>query len=488
MKFIKIILLVLFTVNVYANINNSVVKIFATINEPDQITPWQTKPLVNVSGSGVVIEHDKQLYILTCAHVVTNASFIQIKKQSNIDKYTAKIKYIAHDMDLALLELEDKSFFKDTKPLELSYLPQLQSNVKVIGYPKGGKDLSITKGIISRIEYSRYVHSNKKLLSIQIDAAINNGNSGGPALNDKNQIVGIAMQGMSKQESEGIGYITPPNMIKYFLKDIEDNNYDGLPSNFISTSEIFNDDIKSYYNLKDISGIHIANVLKGRFAENTLKPNDILLEIDDTTIENDKTVYVGDLKLSYMYLVHKKFIGDTISFTILRDNQIQKVSTTITKPSILIPTLYDKKPSYFTYAGFVFRTISFDYIKAKKYNVKYDILSHYYNSANIPLENKKELVMVQSILPHKINSGYSMYEEVVKSVNDAPVKDLEHLMQLIDTYQDKYLSIEFENGKKIVLNTQQVKKYNREIIQRYNLLSDRSEDIYFPIVYINKGY
>jgi len=122
--FTKIIfLLVVFTSSIFANVNNSVVKISATINEPDQITPWQTKPLINTSGSGVVIETDEKLYILTCAHVVTNASFIQIKKQSSIEKYTAHIKYIAHDMDLALLQIEDKSFFKDTKPSELSSLP-----------------------------------------------------------------------------------------------------------------------------------------------------------------------------------------------------------------------------------------------------------------------------------------------------------------------------------------------------------------------------
>lgn len=88
---------------------------------------------------------------------------------------------VAHECDLALLSVEDESFFNDLKPLDImSDLPQLQDPVLVLGYPEGGDTVSFTQGVVSRIEVLSYVHSYNDLLALQIDAAINPGNSGGP--------------------------------------------------------------------------------------------------------------------------------------------------------------------------------------------------------------------------------------------------------------------------------------------------------------------
>ena len=97
------------------------------------------------------------------------------------------------------------------EPLAFGAMPCLQDEVSVVGYPEGGEGVSITQGVVSRIEIQRYAHSGVSLLAIQIDAAINPGNSGGPAFSAENECVGVAFQSLKDASlgTENIGYIIP---------------------------------------------------------------------------------------------------------------------------------------------------------------------------------------------------------------------------------------------------------------------------------------
>ena len=92
----------------------------------------------------------------------------------------------------------------------------------VIGYPTGGDTLSITAGVVSRIELKSY-GSGASLLVVQIDAAINPGNSGGPVFNIHGDCVGIAFEKLRGSRVEGVGYIIPIPVLHHFLEDYEKN-------------------------------------------------------------------------------------------------------------------------------------------------------------------------------------------------------------------------------------------------------------------------
>lgn len=123
----------------------SVVKIFASVSFYDYKYPWQTAKVSKYLGSGAIIKDNQ---ILTSAHVVSSARFIKIKKENDPKKYLAKIKYISHQSDLALLELEDKSFFNNTKPLPINENVKHRDSVTVLGYPIGGNAISTTTGVL----------------------------------------------------------------------------------------------------------------------------------------------------------------------------------------------------------------------------------------------------------------------------------------------------------------------------------------------------
>ena len=130
------------------------VKIFATMRYPDPFKPWTKQAPTEVSASGVVIEGKR---ILTNAHVVLYATQVQVQANATGDKLPATVVAVAPGIDLAVLQLDDAGFFDTHPPLpRASELPRIKDAVLAYGFPTGGTSLSITKGIVSRIEFVPY--------------------------------------------------------------------------------------------------------------------------------------------------------------------------------------------------------------------------------------------------------------------------------------------------------------------------------------------
>src|SRR6202035_6030033 len=173
-------------------IRKSLVRITATSQEPDYKVPWNPGTMSVGVGAGFVIDGDR---IMTNAHVVSDARFIVVEKEDDPQHYPATVQFIGHDCDLAVLRVLDKSFFENTRPLSPGGIPAIESPVSVYGYPIGGEQVSVTRGVHSRNESQTYTHSGiDSHLAVQIDAAINPGTSGGPGMQDGKAVCG-ALQG-----------------------------------------------------------------------------------------------------------------------------------------------------------------------------------------------------------------------------------------------------------------------------------------------------
>ncbi|XP_042419113.1 protease Do-like 10, mitochondrial isoform X1 [Zingiber officinale] len=171
---------------------HSVVKVFTVSSSPNFFMPWQRKVQREIFGSGFAIPGRQ---IVTNAHVVADHTYALVRKHGSPTKYKAEVQAIGHEYDLALLTVENEEFWDGMIFLQLSDIPYIQE-VAVVGYPQGGDNISVTKGVVSRVEPTQYVHGATQLMAIQIDAAINPGNSGGPAImGDK--VAGVAFQNLS---------------------------------------------------------------------------------------------------------------------------------------------------------------------------------------------------------------------------------------------------------------------------------------------------
>ncbi|KAF3496042.1 hypothetical protein DY000_02052982 [Brassica cretica] len=178
-------------------LKNSVVKVFFASRDYSRTRPWETHT-GRCSGSGFAISGKR---ILTNAHVVevlNEHTSVHVKKRGSTIKYKAKVQKIAHECDLAILEIDSQEFWEGMNPLELGGIPPLKKAVFVLGYSGGIPFLTsnriwITKGLVSSFETKKYLHSDTELLRILIDATIKNGNSGGPVILE-NKVVGVAYE------------------------------------------------------------------------------------------------------------------------------------------------------------------------------------------------------------------------------------------------------------------------------------------------------
>ncbi len=176
-------------------IQKSLVRITATEVAPDYRAPWNAGMIGRGIGAGFVIDGNR---IMTNAHVVSNSRYLTVERDGDPNKYPAKVLFVAHDCDLALITV-DPNFFKNMIPLKFGGIPELESTVSAYGYPIGGERMSVTTGIVSRIDFQLYTHSSiDQHLAIQISAQINPGNSGGPVMQNA-KVVGRGVPGLQRR-------------------------------------------------------------------------------------------------------------------------------------------------------------------------------------------------------------------------------------------------------------------------------------------------
>src|SRR6202790_3252947 len=295
-------------------LENSVVKIFSTMRYPDPFKPWTKQAPGDGTASGVVIEGKR---ILTNAHVVLYATQVQIQANAAGDKLPATVLAVAPGIDLAVLQLDDPTFF-ETHPAmaRANKLPHIKDAVLAYGFPTGGNSLSITKGIVSRIEFVSYNYPVSGL-RIQVDAAINPGNSGGPAIaGDK--MIGLAFSKLSG-DAQNIGYIIPNEEVELFLKDIADGRYDGKPAMYDDLQTLENPALREYLKLdRTVEGMVVHRPAHSDAAY-PLKEWDVVSRISNAPIDNQGMVKIDkDLRVSFGYLIQQVASNGKLALTVVR--------------------------------------------------------------------------------------------------------------------------------------------------------------------------
>jgi len=462
-------------------LKHSVVKIFTVVKKPDYFQPWVMSPQYQASGSGCILKGQR---ILTNAHVISDAVFVQVLKVGDTERYTAKVEYVGHDCEVALLTVEDPAFFAGTTPIEFGGLPNQRDKVAAYGFPIGGNELSITEGVVSRVEVRQYVHSQSSLLTIQTDAAINPGNSGGPVFK-AGRCVGISFQSFSGGGAENIGYILPVPIIERFFLDIKDGTYDGVPKLGIYTEKMDNESLRVHYRMrKGQSGILVTRIAPGSSSDGLLKEGDVLLSMAGIRIANDGTLpFRGLERLAFSYLNSRYQVGQKVTLSVLRDGKPLDMNLTYKEGRVLVPRPeYDTLPTYYVFSGLVFTPLTFNYMASwGRWN---DVPAKFrwaYESLN-PSTDRKEVIVLNQVLPHKVNVGYHDIEQViVRRVNGVEVADMKSLVAAFQKPQGSFhiidLDAEAESGQRIVLDAKAAEKASPEILARFGVPLDRSDDL-----------
>jgi S1-C subfamily serine protease len=466
-------------------LENSVVKIFATVCRPDFYKPWTKSQPAEATGSGVVIQGKR---ILSNAHVVAYARRVEVQASQAGDKLSATVEAIDPGIDLAVLKLDDETFFDSHLPLPLAdALPDIKDTVMAYGYPEGGNSLSITKGIVSRIEFTPYNFSVSGL-RIQIDAAINPGNSGGPAVAN-GKMIGVAFSRL--ENANNIGYIIPSEEIELFLEGIAGGNYDGKSAMFDSLQTLESPALRAFLKLdKSVEGI-VVQEPDGSDATYPLKEWDVITKIAGTPVDDQGMIKLSEtVRVKFQYLVQKRAKNGKVPLTVVRNGKEISIELPVSpKHPEVIPDIRINYPSYFIYGPLVFSAASKQYVGPIDDGTWAGWTSGFIRTANALVKRYSEkpsvdgeaLVVVSSpFFPHKVAKGYSNpIGRVVKTVNGNPIKSLADLVVVLRDSRTDFIAIKFDvrESETMVFSRKDMLSATGEILADYDIRSQGSPDV-----------
>ena len=389
------------------------------------------------------------------------------------------------ECDIALLTVEDPEFWAGVATLSLGPLPSLQDSVYVVGYPIGGDTISVTSGVVSRIEVTAYAHGATELLGVQIDAAINSGNSGGPVFSDAGHCVGIAFQSYAGSDAENIGYVIPTPVIHHFIDDFQKNGaFTGFPALGIQWQRMESEALRAACGMQaGQKGVLVRTVQPISLAADILRAGDILMRFDGVQVASDGTVpFRSGERIAFSYLTSQKFTGDVCSLDILRDGVESTVSVQLMRPNALIPHhLAGGDPSYLVVAGVVFTQITEPYLQSE-YGLDYhregpvkllDRLLHGHKK-----EPDEEVIVVSQVLACEATLGYEdCFNTQVHAFNGVPVRNLRHLAEMVLSCKEPFMKIDVEYHELLVLKTETVAAATDEVLKAHSIPSVVSKDL-----------
>ncbi|CAL5357572.1 unnamed protein product [Camellia sinensis] len=459
---------------------NAVAKVYCTHTAPDYSLPWQKQRQYTSTGSAFMIGDGK---LLTNAHCVEHGTQVKVKRRGDDTKYVAKVLARGVECDIALLSVESKEFWKGAEPLHFGRLPRLQDAVTVVGYPLGGDTISVTKGVVSRIEVTSYAHGSSELLGIQIDAAINPGNSGGPAFNDQGECIGVAFQVYRSEEAENIGYVIPTTVVSHFLEDYERNGkYTGFPCLGVLLQKLENPALRACLKVPSNEGVLVRRVEPTSDASNVLKEGDVIVSFDGVHVGSEGTVpFRSTERIAFRYLISQKFAGDVAELGIIRAGEFMKVQAVLNPRVHLVPYhIEEGQPSYLIVAGLVFTPLSEPLIEEEcedSLGLKLLTKARY----SLARFKGEQILILSQVLANEVNIGYEdMGNQQVLKFNGTKIKNIHHLAHLVDSCTHKYLVFEFEDNYLAVLEREAAAAASSRILKDYGIPSERSSDLLEP--------
>ncbi len=453
-----------------SDVYRSVLRVEVATQVPDYETPWNAGHFSSCIGTAFIIGKNR---ILTNAHVVSNARRVLITVHGSPVKYPAKVDFIAHDCDLALLSVKDFKDFEAFPAFELGAVPALESQVRVIGYPIGGERISVTRGVVSRIDFQPYSHSRADShLAVQIDAAINPGNSGGPVVQG-DKVVGVAFQGL--RQADNTGYMIPTPVIRRFLKDIEDGHYDQYADLGITEFPLHNPAMRQALGLADDGqGVLLTNIAATSSSDGILQPGDILTALDGLPVDSAGMVTIDGENMNLNEVVERKFAGDPVAVRFLRNGHTQQVTVPL-KPlpwSRMYALEYEKKPRYVVFAGLVFQPLDTNLFASSKFD---DVTLRRLYSDYVPkglFQKHQDIVVLTRVQSDPVTSQLSDFTGfAVHKINGVEVASLQQAYDLLHpaTPPAFYVIELYDANRPLIIPSALVKEADARVAQNYGI-------------------
>mmetsp|Transcript_78575 Transcript_78575/g.173413 ORF Transcript_78575/g.173413 Transcript_78575/m.173413 type:complete len:519 (-) Transcript_78575:146-1702(-) len=485
--------------------SQSVVKFFVTKAARSYLMPWVVHRETNVTGTGFVI--DGRL-LMTNAHVIEDAMVVEVKKHDLPKKFRGRVVCIGHDVDLALVRVDDERFWCHPNVLlpvtfSADTFAELYSEVRAVGFPTGGSTICVSKGVVPRVDAQIYVHSRSKgvahdtlnspgrLPIIQIDAAINPGNSGGPTFDITNNVIGVASSGLPK--AQNVGYIIPTKIAMVFLKEyLSQGSWSGICETGLETIPLENDAMREFLRMGQRTGVRVVSVAPLGAAQGKIHSGDILVEVDGLAVSNEHTVplQLGEQKvdLDYGVLISQKQKGEITLIKVLRNGEEieQQIVFAPIPPLARRFDRYDSSPRYLLVGGLVFSVMSLplfnEFCELRREDRRLNVTTTTYFAAVKRWKDRpeQEVIILLRTLKHPVNLGYNFCStRILSRFNGKSMESLAQLAEEVskaldaDGSTEEFLRFGFEDDPEefdsMVLKAEGIRKADLELCKNHRI-------------------
>jgi S1-C subfamily serine protease len=431
-----------------------VVKLYCEGASPTFAMPWQVGEQEAWTGSGFVVRFRDEGLIITNAHVVEHAFAVRISRQEDAGKKLGQILCVAHDLDLALVRVPGWSDAGNYALKLAEALPELFGVVHALGFPEGGTTVCVTKGVVSRVDAQIYAHAQAKgfgslcagtpgkLLILQIDAAINAGNSGGPALGEDGRVLGVSSSALDN--AQNIGYVIPTLLVQLFLNEYASSgSWTGVCELGFSWRTLENKTMRERMGISTETGVLVTSVAPLGKLGHFLQESDVLLSIDGQTVSCEGTVcYRGTrtgigVQLPLEYLITSKPRGTETTLGIVRSGQLLQITSCHGPVPPLLPRYEgaDAYPSFAIFGGLVFTRLSmplYQEMIGGEEGIGLSKTSTLISCAQRWKQHPDEdVVILLRVLRHPINEGIDVTCSDLRVVSDVNGKRVATLADLV---------------------------------------------------------
>ncbi len=442
-----------------AALHTALLKVNVTQQAWNQRIPWQKSSPSSRRGLGVLLDKNQ---ILVTAQIIADATYIELEQADSGRKLPAKVKAVDYDANLALLEPTETpgDFFTGLKPMAVDENAKIGDELQAWQLDRVG-ELIRSPVTINKILVSRYFLETSMFLVYEANGIIRSeANSFTLPVIKGGKLAGLLLSYDSKNQT---ALVLPGPIIRHFLKDVADGNYQGFPSLGIEYQATLDEQFKEYLGMKkDQQGVYVSAVTKGGSAESVgVKIGDIILEVNGRAVDargDYKDAQFGRLNVSHL-VRGESFVGDEIKIKVLRDGKPEaltgKLTRKLPKDFLIPPYLFDRGPNFLVHGGLIFLELSMPFLQSFgndwETSAPLRLIFVAKHTDEYEKQGRRKVVILAGALPTRSTQGYERLGGLILTqVNGKPINELADLEKAFKESQNGINKIEFEEAPKII--------------------------------------
>lgn len=455
---------------------HSVVKLYVTYQEYEAGSPWKKRDNKSRSGYACVLPSKR---LLTTTDIIKDNTLIEAEKSSSGRYYTSRVEAVDYDVDLAVLSVDDESFFADLVPVEFDPDISVDQAVQFMVFGNSGQVRAMPGSIVQIMVDEYYLGMNDYLMFGATASFEGRGGGWSEPVFSAGKLIGLTMTYNSEKQ---YAKIIPASIILHFLDAIQNGRYAGFPHHGFWYTALRNPDFRNFIGLPPgAEGVYVRHIIPGGSADGVLEAGDVVTSIEGFRLDWDGNYRHPEWgKLDFRDRISRHhYPGDVIELGIFRGGRALKKEMKLTRldqSHYLTPSICcDERPKYLIVGGLVIQELTADYLKAwgEKWQdtANKKLLYYYKYKVHDQEPGRKRIVFLNKVLPDDINASYQgMDNLVISAVNGRDISTIEDVEEALRHPENGFQRFTFEEyGREVVLDDGRLPEADGRIAAQYGI-------------------